>query len=180
MCGGGRREHFPHTHATSQQPSDRASSPALSPLSWLPSKHPCHHQLCTPWQINASPFPHTHTLGAGTPTPSTAGPAPLCCLGEAQGPPSHVLLLVRNRAGQLSRALQPVRDRASSGHPSSCRTKDVLMFSRAKMSHKINTDPSHCVAMDSNMALSDNLAWDFTMAPCGRAVYPQQATHLHP
>ena len=53
------------------------------------------------------------------------------------------------------------------------------MISSGKMSHKINTDPSHCVAMDPDMALSDNLGWDLTMAPGIRAGHSQQTT-LYP
>lgn len=86
------------------------------------------------------------------------------------------------RWGQLSRALHPVRGRASSTQPltiqmisSSCPEHGCPMFSSGNMSTDVNTHPC-CVDMNSGMALSGSSCWDLTMAPGGRA---GEATPLH-
>jgi len=40
-------------------------------------------------------------------------------------------------------------------------------------------DSYHCIAMDSDMALIGNLAWDHSMAPGGEDCHLQRATPLH-
>ena len=39
----------------------------------------------------------------------------------------------------------------------------------------MDSDPCHCIATDTDMALSGNLSWDMTMAPVGGTGHSQQA-----
>lgn len=178
--GAGRRGHLPHIHTTSQQPSGRASSPALSPLSQHASIPATNSSTPMPphsRQMTILVLPHscpwvwfTYTL--------TSRASSTVLLGEAQGPLSQVLLHNEKWGWPALQSTAASEGQSefwtSTCSPAASRSRDVLMFPSGHMSHSTNTDPFHCVAMDPDMALSDRLGWELTMAPAVRASHSGQ------
>lgn len=54
------------------------------------------------------------------------------------------------------------------------------MFSNGNRAMGINIIPCHCIALDSDMALSGSSGWDLTIAPGSGTGNSQWATSFHP